>query len=67
MANSLMLGGVTAGVHVTIAAPAGFEPDPRVVAAVTVRAAETGASVMITNDPRSAAAGADVLVTDTWT
>ena len=67
MANSLMLGGVTAGVHVTIAAPAGFEPDPRVVAAVTARAAETGASVTITNDPRSAAAGADVLVTDTWT
>ena len=30
MAHSLMLGGVTAGIHVTIAAPAGFEPDPRV-------------------------------------
>src|ERR1700684_2833227 len=26
MAHSLMLGGVTAGMHVTIAAPAGFEP-----------------------------------------
>lgn len=67
MANSLMLGGVTAGVHVTIAAPAGFEPDARVIAAVTARAAETGASVTITNDPQSAAVGADVLVTDTWT
>lgn len=67
MANSLMLGGVTAGVHVTIAAPAGFEPDARVIAAVTARAAETGVSVTITNDPQSAAVGADVLVTDTWT
>lgn len=67
MANSLMLGGVTAGVHVTIAAPAGFEPDARVIAAVTARAAETGASVTITNDPQRAAVGADVLVTDTWT
>ena len=30
MAHSLMLGGVTAGIHVTIAAPTGFEPDPTV-------------------------------------
>ncbi|MBJ7401154.1 ornithine carbamoyltransferase [Mycolicibacterium sp.] len=67
MANSLMLGGVTAGVHVTIAAPPGFEPDARVLAAVRVRAAETGATVTITTDPHVAAAGADVLVTDTWT
>ena len=28
MAHSLMLGGVTAGIHVTIAGPAGFEPTP---------------------------------------
>src|ERR1700755_1109226 len=28
MAHSLMLGGVTAGIHVTIAAPAGFGPHP---------------------------------------
>ena len=67
MANSLMLGGVTAGVHVTIAAPTGFEPDARVVAAVRTRAAETGATVTLTNDPNAAASGADVLVTDTWT
>jgi ornithine carbamoyltransferase len=67
MANSLMLGGVTAGVHVTIAAPSGFEPDGGVLAAVRIRAAETGATVTITEDPRAAASGADVLVTDTWT
>ncbi|MHC9294721.1 ornithine carbamoyltransferase [Mycobacterium sp. LTG2003] len=67
MAHSLMLGGVTAGVHVTIAAPAGFEPDPHFVDAAQRRAAETGASVTLTADPRAAADGADVLVTDTWT
>ena len=33
MAHSLMLGGVTAGMHVTVAAPAGFTPDPDVLAA----------------------------------
>jgi ornithine carbamoyltransferase len=67
MAHSLMLGGVTAGLHVTIAAPAGFEPAPGIVAAVKARAAETGATVTLTDDPDSAADGADVLVTDTWT
>jgi ornithine carbamoyltransferase len=67
MAHSLMLGGVTAGVHVTIAAPAGFEPDPAVVIAARARGAETGATVTVTTDPRAAATAADVLVTDTWT
>ncbi|OBH16820.1 ornithine carbamoyltransferase [Mycolicibacter terrae] len=67
MAHSLMLGGVTAGVHVTVAAPDGFTPDPAVVAAAEARAAETGASVTVTTDAAKAAGGADVLVTDTWT
>jgi ornithine carbamoyltransferase len=67
MAHSLMLGGVTAGVHVTVAAPAGFEPDPQFVTAAKKRAADTGASVTVTADPEAAADGADVLVTDTWT
>ncbi|MGI9161388.1 MAG: ornithine carbamoyltransferase, partial [Mycobacterium sp.] len=67
MAHSLMLGGVTAGVSVTVAAPTGFEPEERFVGAARARAAQTGATVTITNDPQAAAAGADVLVTDTWT
>ncbi|MGE2731204.1 ornithine carbamoyltransferase [Mycolicibacterium vaccae] len=67
MAHSLMLGGVTAGVHVTIAAPRGFEPHPMFVAAAQARAEQTGATVTMTDDPRAAATGADVLVTDTWT
>jgi ornithine carbamoyltransferase len=67
MAHSLMLGGVTAGLHVTIAAPAGFEPSKEVVAAAEARAEMTGASVTISADAHEAAAGVDVLVTDTWT
>jgi ornithine carbamoyltransferase len=67
MAHSLMLGGVTAGINVTIAAPTGFEPHPMFVAAAQKRADDTGATVTVTADPRSAADGADVLVTDTWT
>ncbi|HET7075186.1 MAG TPA: ornithine carbamoyltransferase [Mycobacterium sp.] len=67
MAHSLMLGGATAGIHVTVAAPKGFAPDPAVVAAAGQRAEATGASVALTDDADAAAEGADVLVTDTWT
>jgi ornithine carbamoyltransferase len=67
MAHSLMLGGVTAGIHVTIAAPRGFEPGPDVVDAARKRATETGGTVSVTALPAVAAEGADVLVTDTWT
>ncbi|MFT4087912.1 MAG: ornithine carbamoyltransferase [Gordonia sp. (in: high G+C Gram-positive bacteria)] len=67
MAQSLMLGGVTAGMHVRLSGPDGFAPDPEVVAAAERRAAETGGSVALVSDPVAAATGADVLVTDTWT
>ncbi|QIS19274.1 ornithine carbamoyltransferase [Nocardia terpenica] len=67
MAHSLLLGGVTAGMNVTIAAPTGFEPYDWVVEAARKRAAETGATVTVTDDPSAAAAGADALVTDAWT
>lgn len=67
MAHSLLLGGATAGMSVTIAAPNQFAPDPAVLAAAEQRAAFNGASVAVTSDPQKAARGADVLVTDTWT
>ncbi|MFW0791533.1 ornithine carbamoyltransferase [Gordonia sp. CPCC 205333] len=67
MAHSLLLGGVTAGMNVTVAAPEGFIPDPEVMRAVRQRAAETGASARVLADPVEAVTGADVVVTDTWT
>src|SRR5258705_1996479 len=67
MAHSLMLGGVTAGIHVTIAAPAGFEPDPQFVAAAEKPAPDTGASVTLTAGPQAAADGAPAPVTRTST
>lgn len=72
MAQSLLLGGVTAGMHVRVAAPAGFRPDPAVVADAVRRAADTGGSAAVLDGDGRAAAeaaveGVDVLVTDTWT
>ncbi|MFN2479353.1 MAG: ornithine carbamoyltransferase [Pseudonocardiaceae bacterium] len=67
MAHSLLLGGTTAGLHVRIAAPEGFQPMPEVLLAAKHRAAQTGGGATVLADPRAAVDGADVLVTDTWT
>ncbi|SFQ68109.1 ornithine carbamoyltransferase [Amycolatopsis arida] len=67
MAHSLLLGGVTAGLHVRVAAPEGFHPLPAVMEAVGKRAAETGGSARVFTDPHAAVDGADVLSTDAWT
>jgi ornithine carbamoyltransferase len=66
MAHSYLLGGATAGMHVTVSGPAGFEPDEGVLARATEIAAETGGSASYEPDPRRAVAGVDVVATDTW-
>jgi ornithine carbamoyltransferase len=67
MAHSLLLGGTTAGLHVRVASPPGFEPSPAVLDSAMARAAETGGSITLFTDPEAAVDGADVLSTDTWT
>ena len=62
VAHSLMLTAGRLGVHVAVAAPAGYQADLRIVAA----AREAGAAVTLTNDPAEAADGADVIYTDVW-
>jgi ornithine carbamoyltransferase len=64
--HSYLLGGATAGMHVRIGAPAGYQPDPVVVGDAEKIAGETGGSVAVTDDPSAAIAGADVVITDTW-
>jgi len=66
MAHSLLLGGTTAGLHVRIGNPPGYDPDPAVVARATEIAAGTGGSVALTREPKEAFTGAEVVVTDTW-
>ncbi len=66
MANSYLLGGAAAGLHVRIAGPAGYRPDPEIVRTAERIAAGTGGSVTVTDDPAAALDGADVLATDTW-
>jgi ornithine carbamoyltransferase len=66
MAQSYLLAGATAGMHVRIAAPAGYVPTEAVVADAERIAATTGGSVRVLTDPVEAVTGADVVVTDTW-
>jgi ornithine carbamoyltransferase len=66
MAHSYLLGGVTAGMHVRVAAPAGYQPDPVIVARAQEIGAGTGGSAQVLDDAALAAKGADVLATDVW-
>ncbi|MFY1632448.1 ornithine carbamoyltransferase [Solwaraspora sp. WMMB335] len=67
MANSYLLAGATAGMHVRVSGPPGHDPSPAVVARAGEIAAWTGGSVQVIRHPREAVDGADVVATDTWT
>jgi ornithine carbamoyltransferase len=66
MAQSYLLACATAGMHVRVAAPAGYAPEADVVADAERIAAETGGSATVGDDAIAAVTGADVVVTDTW-
>jgi ornithine carbamoyltransferase len=66
MSHSYLLGGANAGMHVRVAGPDGYLPDPGVVARAQQIAAGTGGSILVTGDPAEAFGGADVIATDTW-
>lgn len=69
MANTYLEGGALTGMNVRVASPEGFEVDPAVFAEC-IEAAErwgTGAELALMRDPVEAVAGADIVVTDTWT
>jgi ornithine carbamoyltransferase len=66
MAQSYVLAGAVAGMHVRIASPEQYAPDDAVVSDADAVAATTGGSVTLYTDPAESVAGADVVVTDTW-
>lgn len=65
--HSLMLAGATAGLHVRVATPPGYEPDSLVVDRAGRLAQRTGGRVSVGNDPRAAVRGSDAVYTDAWT
>jgi ornithine carbamoyltransferase len=61
MANSWLNAAWRLGFELRLACPEGYRPDPEILE----RAAADG-QVLLTDDPREAVAGADVVTTDVW-
>jgi ornithine carbamoyltransferase len=57
--NSLIAGATICGMKVQVATPAGYEPHEDYLKAY-------GYNVLLTNDPKQAAKGADIVFTDVW-
>ena len=66
LANSYLIGGALAGMHVSVAAPAGYAPAAEIVSRAAEIASATGGSVSVHVDPAEAILSADVVTTDTW-
>ncbi len=66
MGNSLLLVGAKLGMDVRIGAPRELWPADEHVALCRELAAESGARVTLTEDPREAVAGVDFIHTDVW-
>jgi ornithine carbamoyltransferase len=61
MANSLIVGALKSGMKVSVATPAGYEPDEAVL-----EFAKNNPDFVLTQSPEEAVKDADVVITDTW-
>lgn len=66
VANSLLLVGAKLGMDVRIGAPKDLWPAPELVQMCEGFAAESGARILVTDDPREAVRGVDYVHTDVW-
>ena len=65
MGNSLMIGCSKMGLHFVACAPKAYWPDPKLVEKCQAIAAETGATITLTEDTEGVK-GADAVYTDVW-
>ncbi|WP_008309663.1 ornithine carbamoyltransferase [Leptolyngbya sp. PCC 6406] len=65
MAHSLMLGCALAGMHIRIATPPDYVPNEDIVLQARALAGDRS-EVILTDDPKAAVAGAQILYTDVW-
>jgi len=66
VAHSLIYGCSKMGMTIALGCPKGYEPDSQVVARGKEEAKRNGCEVILTNDPKEAVKGADVIYTDVW-
>ena len=66
MANSYLYGAAKTGMMLSVATPKTHQPNKTVLKNAMKDAKETGAKLILTDDPMEAVKDADVIVTDTW-
>ncbi|KAB0611383.1 ornithine carbamoyltransferase [Campylobacter hyointestinalis] len=66
MANSWLMAASKLGFELRVATPKGYEVPQWVLDKAEKNAKISGANLIITNDPKAAISGADVVTTDTW-
>jgi len=64
--NSLLLGGALEGMNMTVACPAGYEPNATVLREAEKLSRTSGGNIDVSHDPLEAAEVADLLYTDVW-
>lgn len=64
--DSLTMGGIKMGMDVRLAGPAEYWPSPERIAQLKALARETGARLLITEDPVAGVDGCDFVHTDVW-
>jgi len=64
--HSLMLASALQGHHHVVACPSAYSPDPLILERAKEIASRTGGHIEVTEDPKEAAKGANVIYTDTW-
>ena len=66
MCNSLLVGCLTLGMHISIANPEGYKPPAYYVNKGNELAIKNGVSFFMTKSPEEAVKDADVVITDVW-
>lgn len=66
MTHSFLESAGKLGFDLAIATPKGYEPNADITATAMEWAKTSGAKISLTNEPKEAIKGADVVVTDTW-
>lgn len=67
VAHSLLYGCSKTGMNIVVGCPRGYEPKEEVVSRSVEEGRRSGSTVKVTNDPKEAVQGADVIYTDVWT
>ena len=66
MAHSWLMLASKLGLELRIATPKGYEPDAKILEKAQQNAKISGAKIYLSNEPKEAVVGADVVTTDTW-